>query len=173
VADVAVRPRRLWPLNLGIALAPLYVGFAWLLSRGNDWGFFDSVEYFLTLVPATVAEVVAWPVAAIVALLGAVPTDAVLEGTRGAVFWIVAVLALPLLALMMAYDGSGLLVAVGAVVGLVMVAPLALLCLALLIELVSSLVVAPGWWSVVVLLVIAAYAAYVVVAHRLLKRHFA
>jgi hypothetical protein len=168
-----VRPRRLWPLSLGIALVPLYVGFVWLLSRGNDWGFFDTVESFLTLVPATVAEVVAWPVAAIVALVGSVPIDAVLEGTRGVAFWIVAVLALPLLSLMMAYDASGLLVAVGAVVGLAMVAPLALLCLVLIIDLVSSLFVAPGWWSVAALLVIAAYVGYVVVASRLLRRRFA
>jgi hypothetical protein len=167
-----VRPRRLWPLSLGIAVVPLYVGFTWLLSRGNDWGFFDTVEYFMTLVPATIAEIVARAVAALVALVGAVPTDAVLAGTRGVVFWIVAVLALPLLAGMMAY-GSGGLVAVGALVGLAMVGPLALVSLAVIIEAITMVVFAPGLVSVLVLLVVAAYVGYVVVADRLLRRRFA
>jgi hypothetical protein len=151
-----VRPRRVWPLSLGLGALPLYVFFVWLLSRGNDWGFWDTVGYFLTLVPATLADVVAQ--------VGG-------EGLRATVFWIAAVLLFPLLTVMMAY-GPLLLAAVGAIVALSLVGPLALASLALIIEAITMAFHAPGWGPVVALLVIAAYLAYVIVVHRTFRSRF-
>jgi hypothetical protein len=152
-----VRPRRVWPLSLGLGALPLYVFFVWLLTRGNDWGFWDSVQYFLTLVPATLADVVAQ--------VGG-------EGLRAIVFWTVTVLTLPLLGLAMAY-GPLLLVVAGTLVALAMIGPLALASLVLIIDVIATAFHAPGWGSVIVLLVIAAYLAYVLIVHRTLRSRFA
>jgi hypothetical protein len=151
-----VRPRRVWPLSLGLGTLPLYLFFVWLLSRGNDWGFYDSVEYFLTIVPVTLADLVA---------------RAGGDGTRAIVFWIAAVVAIPLVAVMMAY-GPLLLVAVGALVGLSIVGPLALASLALIVEVVTLVFYAPGWPSVIVPLVISAYLAYAIIVHRMFRSRF-
>jgi hypothetical protein len=151
-----VRPRRVWPLSLGLGVWPLYVFFVWLLTGGNDWGFWDSVEYFLTLVPATLADVVAQVAG---------------EGTRAIVFWIWAVLLFPMVAVMMAY-GPLLLAVVGAIVALSMVGPLALASLVLIIDAIAKAFSAQGWGSVFELLVIAAYLAYVIIVHRTLSSRF-
>jgi hypothetical protein len=151
-----VTPRRVWPLSLGLGAWPLYVFFVWLLSRGNDWGFWDTVGGFLTLVPATLADVVAQVAG---------------EGTRAMVFWIWAVLLFPLLTVMMAY-GPLLLAAVGAIVALSMVGPLALASLALIVEVITFAFYAPSWGSVIALLVIAAYLASVIIVHRTFRRRF-
>jgi hypothetical protein len=164
--------RRVWPLGLGIALWPLYVSFVWLLSRGNDWGFFDSVQYFLTLVPATVADVAAPAAAGVLAFVRSVPSDALIAGVRGALFWIVAVLAIPSVSVTMAYGPSSLAL-VGGIIGLGMVGPMALLTLVLILDVTTRVFYQPGWWILGVLLVLAAYLAYVIVGIRVVRKRFA
>jgi hypothetical protein len=151
-----VRPRRVWPLGLGLGVAPVYVFFVWLLSRVDDWGFYDTVEGFLTLVPATLADVVAQ--------VGG-------DGSRPIVFWIATVLVFPSLAVMMAF-GPLLVVAIGAIVGLSMVGPLALVSLALIVEVITMVFYDPGWRSVLGLLVVTTYLAYVIIVHRMVRSRF-
>jgi hypothetical protein len=88
------------------------------------------------------------------------------------VFWIATVLVFPSLAVMMAF-GPLLVVAIGAIVGLSMVGPLARGSLALIVEVVAMVLYDPGWRSVLVLLVVVAYLAYVIIVHRMVRSRFA
>jgi hypothetical protein len=129
-----VKPRRVWPLSVGLVLFPLYVYFVWRSRNWNDWGWWDTIGYFLTFVPSKISEA---------------------AGGSDLIFWTVSIVAVPALAAMMAY-GPPVLVAVGVVIAAPMAGPLMLMTLVMAIVLVASIFEFP-----LTIIPIAVFTAYV------------